>query len=81
MRAWTSPCYRVKRRSTSCAWAERAIGVCRRVLDEGFFTNIATHPAVPRDGAGIRVLINVKHSLDDITRVAQSFARALSAVA
>jgi len=60
--------------------AERAIAVCRRVLDDGFFTNIATHPAVPRDGAGIRVLINVKQSLDDITHVVQSFVRALSAV-
>ena len=30
---------------------EHAIAACRRVFDDGFFTNIAVYPAVPRDGA------------------------------
>ncbi len=38
---------------------DAAIAACRRVLDDGFLTNVAVYPAVPLKGAGIRVLFNV----------------------
>lgn len=57
--------------------AERAIAACRRVLDDGFFTNVAVYPAVPREGAGIRVLLNVHQRLEDVRGVVDSIAGAL----
>jgi 7-keto-8-aminopelargonate synthetase-like enzyme len=54
-----------------------AVAACRRVFDEGFFTNVAVYPAVPREGAGIRVLLNVHQTLDDVRGVVESLASAL----
>jgi 7-keto-8-aminopelargonate synthetase-like enzyme len=56
---------------------EDAIAACRGAFDDGFFTNVAVYPAVPRDGAGIRVLFNVHQTLDDVRGVVKSLAAAL----
>ena len=56
---------------------EAAIAACRRVLDDGFLTNVAVYPAVPLKGAGIRVLFNVHQTVDDVHGVVDSIASAL----
>jgi 7-keto-8-aminopelargonate synthetase-like enzyme len=54
-----------------------AIAACRRVLDDGFFTNVAVYPAVPRHAAGIRVLFTVNQTLSDVKDLVKSLASAL----
>jgi 7-keto-8-aminopelargonate synthetase-like enzyme len=52
--------------------AQRATAICRRVLDEGFFTNVAIFPTVGVDAAGVRVLLNLHQTPHDITRLVRS---------
>jgi 7-keto-8-aminopelargonate synthetase-like enzyme len=54
-----------------------AIAACRRALDDGFFTNVAVYPAVPRHAAGIRVLFTVNQTLADVKGLVKSLASAL----
>jgi 7-keto-8-aminopelargonate synthetase-like enzyme len=56
---------------------EAAIAACRRVLDDGFFTNVSVYPAVPRHAAGIRVLFTVNQTLSDVKGLVKSLASAL----
>jgi 7-keto-8-aminopelargonate synthetase-like enzyme len=52
--------------------AQRATAICRRVLDDGFFTNVAIFPTVGVDAAGVRVLLNLHQTPHDITRLVRS---------
>ena len=45
---------------------ELAREVARRLLDEGFFTNAATYPAVPIRQAGVRFMLTLHHRPSDI---------------
>ena len=45
---------------------ELAREVARRLLDEGFFTNAATYPAVPVRQAGVRFMLTLHHRPSDI---------------
>jgi 7-keto-8-aminopelargonate synthetase-like enzyme len=46
-----------------------AIEVTNRLMDRGFFTNVATFPAVGRGEAGIRVALTLHQTLDDIREI------------
>jgi 7-keto-8-aminopelargonate synthetase-like enzyme len=45
---------------------ELARETARRLLDDGFFTNAATYPAVPIRQAGVRFMLTLHHRLSDI---------------
>ena len=48
--------------------------VARRLLDEGFFTNAATYPAVPMKKAGVRFMFTLHHRPSDIQRLIAALA-------
>jgi 7-keto-8-aminopelargonate synthetase-like enzyme len=52
--------------------AQRATAICRQVLNDGFFTNVAVFPTVGGDAAGVRVLLNLHQTPHDITRLVRS---------
>jgi 7-keto-8-aminopelargonate synthetase-like enzyme len=54
--------------------------VARRLLEEGFFTNAATYPAVPLRQAGIRFMLTLHHRPADIQRLVAALARHLSQI-
>lgn len=53
--------------------------VVERLMDEGFYCNIAVFPAVPMQRAGIRFTLTLHQSFDDITRFIEAVARHLPA--
>lgn len=57
-----------------------AYALARRLLDEGFFVNVASFPAVPMKQAGIRVPLTVHHTFDDIERLVRATAKHLPKV-
>jgi 7-keto-8-aminopelargonate synthetase-like enzyme len=59
--------------------AQRATTIGRRVLEDGFFTNVAVFPAVGVHAAGIRVLLNLHQTPHDITRLVRSLRDATAA--
>ena len=59
--------------------AQLATEICRRVLDDGFFTNVAVFPAVGVHAAGVRVLLNLHQTPHDITRLVRSLRAAVAA--
>ncbi|HET9955688.1 MAG TPA: aminotransferase class I/II-fold pyridoxal phosphate-dependent enzyme [Polyangiaceae bacterium] len=44
----------------------------------GFFTNVAVYPAVPRRRAGIRLMLNLNQTLDDVRGVVHELGRLTS---
>ena len=58
--------------------AQRATAICRQVLDDGFFTNVAVFPAVGVGDAGVRVLLNLHQTPHDITRLVRSLRAAVA---
>jgi len=53
----------------------RAYGMVQALMKEGFFTNAAGFPAVPRGRAGVRVTLTVHQTPDDIRGLIEAFAR------
>ena len=54
--------------------------VARRLLEEGFFTNAATYPAVPLRQAGVRFMLTLHHRPSDIQHLIAALSRHLSQV-
>jgi 7-keto-8-aminopelargonate synthetase-like enzyme len=48
--------------------------VARRLLEEGFFTNAATYPAVPLRKAGVRFMLTLHHRPSDIEHLVASLS-------
>jgi 7-keto-8-aminopelargonate synthetase-like enzyme len=59
---------------------ELARQVARRLLDDGFFTNAATYPAVPLRQAGIRFMLTLHHRPSDIQHLVAALSRHLPQV-
>jgi len=51
--------------------------IIRRLLDEGFFTNLAAYPSVPYRQTGVRITINNHLSKSDITQLLATVAQEL----
>ena len=49
--------------------------VIQHVLDDGFYTNLGTFPAVPMKHAGVRATLTLHHTLDDVRALVESLAR------
>jgi 7-keto-8-aminopelargonate synthetase-like enzyme len=43
--------------------------ICQHLLKAGFYTNIAVYPSVPYKNTGLRILVNLHHSLEDIQKM------------
>jgi 7-keto-8-aminopelargonate synthetase-like enzyme len=54
--------------------------LCRRLLDDGIYTNIAHFPAVPMKQAGVRFTLTRHHQPEDIVELVHALARHLPAV-
>lgn len=54
--------------------------VAQRMMDDGYWVNMAPYPAVPMKKTGIRTPITVHHSLEDIHGMVESLARHLPVV-
>jgi 7-keto-8-aminopelargonate synthetase-like enzyme len=52
-----------------------AAEVARRLLDEGFYVNLAIFPAVPMKQAGVRFTLTLHHQPADIRALADALAR------
>src|SRR5258705_9410735 len=46
-----------------------ASDAAERLIHEGYFANVAVHPAVPRSEAGIRVALTLHQTLDDVRQI------------
>jgi 7-keto-8-aminopelargonate synthetase-like enzyme len=51
--------------------------VARGLLDEGFFTNAATYPAVPLRQAGVRFMLTLHHRPSDIEHLVAALSSQL----
>ena len=49
--------------------------VLQRLVEDGYYTNLGTFPAVPMKHAGVRVTLTLHHTLDDIRALVESLAR------
>jgi 7-keto-8-aminopelargonate synthetase-like enzyme len=49
--------------------------VVERMLDDGFYTNLAIFPAVPMRQCGVRVTLTLHHTLQDIRDLVEALAR------
>src|SRR4051794_26476619 len=49
--------------------------VLRQLLDDGYYTNFGTFPAVPMKHAGVRITLTLHHTAEDIRGVVESLAR------
>lgn len=58
---------------------ERAASVARSLLNAGFFVNAAAFPAVPRGHAGIRLMLNLNQTLEDVRNLVHELAHCLDA--
>jgi 7-keto-8-aminopelargonate synthetase-like enzyme len=56
---------------------QAACEVGKRLLEDGFYTNVSIFPAVPMKQAGIRMTVTVHQTLEDIEAVLQALARHL----
>ena len=54
--------------------------VMKRLMTEGFYTNVSVFPIVPRQHAGIRLTLTLHQTSGDIERLAESLARNLRVV-
>lgn len=57
-----------------------AYSMASRLMEDGFFTNVSTFPAVPMKGSGVRFTTTLHHRLEDITALFESIARHLPGV-
>lgn len=57
-----------------------ARALARRLLDDGFYTNVAHFPAVPMKQAGVRFTLTRHHQAADIHRLVEALARHVPAV-
>jgi 8-amino-7-oxononanoate synthase len=53
----------------------RAVLLWRALFDEGVYTNVAIHPAVPPSGALLRTSVMATHERDHLDRALEVFAR------
>ncbi|MEL6868112.1 MAG: hypothetical protein AAFP19_27060, partial [Bacteroidota bacterium] len=51
--------------------------LCDRLLNSGFYTNVAAFPSVPYNRAGLRMTITQHHSLADINQLLTAIHRHL----
>ncbi len=49
--------------------------VTARLLDDGFYVNIAQFPAVPMKQAGVRITLTLHHRLEDIRALVEALSR------
>lgn len=57
--------------------SERAASIARQLLDAGCFVNASAFPAVPRGHAGIRLMLNVNQTPDDVRNLVRELAHCL----
>jgi hypothetical protein len=67
---------RVNASISARGWAP-ARQVARGLLDEGFFTNAATYPAVPLRQAGVRFMLTLHHRPSDIEHLVAALSSQL----
>ncbi len=53
---------------------EHLVQMMRRVLDDGFFVNVATYPVVPVGQGGIRFIQSLHHSRDEISDLLEALS-------
>ena len=56
---------------------DHVVEVARRLLDDGFFVNPVSFPAVPLSETGIRFTQTLHHDDDVLTRFLETFAAVL----
>ena len=54
--------------------------LCRKMMDLGFYTNIAAFPSVPYNNTGLRMTITRHHTMEDISRVLNTMSQHLDKV-
>lgn len=54
---------------------EVAMTVCKRLMEEGYYTCIAGYPSVPINNAGVRITINRLHTKQQIVGLLSTLAR------
>ncbi|HHH50554.1 MAG TPA: aminotransferase class I/II-fold pyridoxal phosphate-dependent enzyme [Saprospiraceae bacterium] len=59
---------------------EMGYKICRRMMDRGFYTNLAAYPSVPYYNTGIRITLNNNHSYADIRNCLSAFQEEFTAV-
>lgn len=57
-----------------------AFRMVERLMEAGFFTNVAMFPAVPMKRAGVRFTLTLHQTLDDVRRLVEAIALHLPAV-
>ncbi len=57
-----------------------AFRMVERLMEAGFFTNVAMFPAVPMKRAGVRFTLTLHQTLDDVRRLVEAIAYHLPAV-
>ncbi len=53
----------------------RAVVLWKALFDEGVYTNVALHPAVPPSGALLRTSLMATHEREHLDRALEIFAR------
>jgi len=56
---------------------EAAADLARKLLDAGYFVNVAVFPAVARGHAGVRLMLTCQQELDDVRGLAEALAHCL----
>ena len=61
---------------------ESSVGyeLCKRLLNKGFYTNVAAFPSVPYNRAGLRMTITCHHTYEDIDRLLNAISVELDEV-
>lgn len=54
---------------------ETASNLCKKIMTKGFFTCIAVYPSVPYNHAGIRIMLNLHHSMEDIDTLLDTLSK------
>jgi len=54
--------------------------LCRKMMDLGFYSNIAAFPSVPYNNTGLRMTITRHHKLEDITNVLETLSEHMDEV-
>jgi 7-keto-8-aminopelargonate synthetase-like enzyme len=62
-------------RFVGMGWPKVAMDMTKRLLDQGFWTNLASFPAVVAKRSGVRSTITLHQSADDIRRLVEATAR------
>jgi 7-keto-8-aminopelargonate synthetase-like enzyme len=67
-------------RYVGCGLPRVASAVAKRMLDDGFYVNVAPFPAVPMKKCGIRTPLTLHHTPEDIRGMVEALAEHLPAV-